>query len=816
MPGPTIALPFIGRSDASEALQRRLDRAAQGTGGLTIVEGETGVGKTTLVRGLLDPGRERRMHVLLGRATAFDHPPPMHLVHQIRPARPSGPVGERADGDGAGIGGLLAPPVLSLPLGFAPRVDVSGTADRWAREESLLESLSPASESTEANRTRMFSEVSSALLELARGAPTLLVLEDVHRADDESVEFLEYLVPQLDGTALWLVLTTLPTGTLSDTRRVGIERLMRASDAEVITIRPLTANEVGEFVRALDSDRPVAVEDVTRWHSQTGGNPLFIEQILRRRRAVGGAEPREVPRESATPVELAQYLARQVPSLSEEEHRVMTVGAVLGREFPFALLLRASGEEEERLAEVVEQLVARGILREDRDEVLSFAHEEFRGEVYAGLTDTRRRLLHKRVAEALEATAPADADMVFALARHYWLGKVDEKSAQFNRLAAEFAAHTFAPALARVHLERALEAHRRAAPHDLAGELEMTLELASQLDRLGELRPAEALLRGALARPELVKAGSPTHRALLEIHLARILADQGRWDDADGPTQELLGSAEVRTSPVTRIAAHRLRGEFLYYFGRYTESLEQHDAALALARELGDPREIALETVRRANVLGMVPGRVDEAVADYRKASDALVRLGDRGEAAFALLFLGVVLSQYGRTPEGLVALAEAQRLAEDAHDLRRVGWALFNTADLRREMGDLDGASEANARARALLARIGDRFGLVQAMIVAGKILIDRKAWDAAEIELLEGFRLVRDLNTPADELDVALRLAEVALGRGDLARARERAEELNRTPFVQLRPDLAADFDSFNRRLAAAEGHGPPKRAT
>ena len=809
MPGARGAAPFIGRPDASDALRRRLDAASQGRGGLTLVEGESGVGKSTLVEGLVAPGRALGMHVLTGRALSLDSPPPLHLVRNVR----SGGQAEEVDGDPSGgdasaLARARPPPAPSVLLGFAPRADATPVADRWAREESLLEALSPPTESTDAPRGRMFAELSEAFLRLAEEAPTVLLLEDVHQADEESVEFLEYLAPQLASSALWVVLTSVPLGGLSDPRRVALERIVRRSEANVISIRPLIASEVGEFVRALDAGRSTAVEEITRLHSQTGGNPLFIEQLMRTRRSIGRGAAAEVLAADATPVEMAQYLGRQIPALTDDDQRAMTVGAVLGREFSFALLLRASGEEEERLSESVERLVARGILRERGNEVLQFAHDEFRGEVYARLTDTRRRLLHKRSAEALESVGPADVETIFALARHYDLGKVDDKAAQYNRLAAEFAARAYAPAMARQHLERALEAHRRALPHDLAGELEMVLELASQLDRLGELRPAERLLRDALARGDLVGAGTPTQRALLQIHLVRILTDQGRWDEADGLTLQLLGSAEVRASPITMIAAHRHRGELLYYHGRYVEALAQHDAALAIAKDLGDPREMALETVRRANVLGMIPGRVDEAVAAYRQAREDLVRLGDRGEASFALLFLGVVLSQYGRTPEGLATLEEALALAESAHDLRRVGWSLFNIADLKRELHDLTGAAVANARARTILEQIGDRFGLTQALIVAGKILLERGEWDAAEIELLEAFRMVRELHTPADELDVKLRLAGVALGRGDRAGARQRVEELDRLKVARIRPDLAADFEDLRRRLAGGEG--------
>ncbi|HEV8050336.1 MAG TPA: tetratricopeptide repeat protein, partial [Thermoplasmata archaeon] len=126
----------------------------------------------------------------------------------------------------------------------------------------------------------------------------------------------------------------------------------------------------------------------------------------------------------------------------------------------------------------------------------------------------------------------------------------------------------------------------------------------------------------------------------------------------------------------------------------------------------------------------------------------------------------------------------------------RRVGWALFNIGDVERERGNLAEAESANDRAREILGRIGDRFGLVQAYITEAKIRRDRKEFAEAELPLLEAYRIVRELRLRADELEVVLRLAEVAVGKGDLATARTRTAQLEKGDVVRFRPDLADDF--------------------
>jgi len=800
MAAPGVARPLVGRLEVLDTLRRRRDLARNGRGGLTLVEGNAGVGKSTLIEQLAAEAWTKGLRVVVTRTLALENPPPLHLLRDVIAQAMASPSGE--EGDGGPSSGLLGPVPLaaseSILIGFAPGKDVRGVRTR----DRLLDVVSQPVESADQGKVRLFAQLAEEFLDLARDGPTLVILEDLHLADEASLDALAPIALRLVDRPLWLVITSLPVANLREPQRGLIERILRTSGAETVTLRPFTAGETLDFVRSLAIGQGAAVEDVTRWHSQSGGNTQFLEQLMRTRAppSTGAAAEPEAP------VELAEYLARRLPELDDEARRVLTVGSVLGREFSFDLLLKASEEDEERLTEVVERLVRMGALREREGEHLEFVREDLRAHIYAGLTETHRRVLHKRAGEALEATGAADAPTVFALARHFSLGRVEDRAELYNRFAADFAMRSSSASVARQHLERAIEAHRRARPDDAAGEVELLLDLAVQLDRLGELKPAEELLRGLDEKPHLMHAASPVQRAMLKIYLARILTDQGRWDEADRSTSELLGSADVAAAAETRIAVHRLRGEVLYYRGEYAESLQHHDTALGIARELGRRREIALEMVRRANVLGMIPGRLDEAVRDYRTSVAELRLLGDDAEAAYALVYLGVVVAQHGRLDESIAALHESVELAERAHDLRRVGWALFNIGDVERERGNLVEAEAANDRAREILGRIGDRFGLVQTYITEAKIRRDRRQFAEAELPLLEAYRIVRELRLRADELEVVLRLAEVALGRGDLATARERTAQLEQQEVGRFRPDLADDFRKLREAVHEA----------
>ena len=791
--------PFVGRTEAVDALYRRFEDARAGSGGVTFLVGATGVGKSTLVAELVRNMRSRGTQVLVGRAPALDAPPPFVLIRSALESVREAPTPEV---------GLLppAPGAGSVLIGFAPRLDDPALSSPVRIEERLLSALGEADDRGESVRDPLWMGITEQFLEFTERGLTVLVLEDLHRSDEPSLEAVEFLARQMQNRPLWVVATTRPFESLSSARRARLEAMEAATHARRVVLRPFTSDEVARYLRWREPDREFSSEEIARRHSESGGNPLLLEQFDRRLvRPEGPAAPGGPDTGAGGSPEL--------PKFSDEEDRTLAVAAVLGPEFSFALLLRSSGEEEELLAETVDRLVNRGILIARPGELLAFANDRQREGIYDRLTESHRRLLHRKAGEALELTASADIGTIYALARHFYLGKVDDKSLQYNRAAAEIADRSFSPEFARDHLERSLESFRRLRPDDVDGEAEIVLEIAQQIDHLGQLKEADSILRGYLERRAASRRLSPHVRALLELYLAQVLTDRGDWRAAERSTAGILRTLDLTGHPLISLGVHRLRGEALYYEGRYADSIAEHTEELRLARESGNERATALALVRRAYVLAMT-GQAEGAMAEARDAARILERLGDIREAAQAHLFLGVVIAGShtiaSRYAEASEEFAEVIRLAEKAHDARRIGWALFNSADILREVGRLDEAADRVRRARELLERLGDRFGLVQSMIIQGKIELDRGEYDLAEADLLDAYRLVRELQAPADEVDVVLRLAQLSYARGDRATALRRVADLERQNLAALRPDVVPDFERLKAELAAKEGGG------
>lgn len=779
--------PFVGRVDTVETLRRQFEEARGGGGSLTLLVGETGVGKSALVAELARYMRTRDTRVLMGRALPLDDPPPFSLVRSALESAQEEAVSKTAD---TPLGGD------SVLIGFAPGFAVSAFAAPVDFEAKLLDTLGGASSREEMSGERVLSEMAEQFLEFAQHGPTVLLLEDLHRADDSSLAAVEVLASRLEGHPLWVLATSRQYASLTDSGRARLEKFEAATHPRKVALGPLTSREVVDYLRLDDPSREISPEEVARRYSESGGNPLLLEQ-LERRDALGR--------------EALGLAGAALPAVDEEAQFVLEAASVLGSEFPFGTLLRANGGDEERLAEAVDRLVDRGLLFERPGELLAFPEDRLREEVYTQIPETRLPDLHRRAGEALEGLDRPDPAMVYSLARHFYLGQDHRKSLEYNRLAAESAERALAPDVASSYLIRALESQRNLDPDDLDGEAKLVVEMGRLTYDLGLLEQAESFLRSYLDRRGDDPRLGARLRATVELYLARVLTSRGDSPGAVRLAEKILSTPGLEDDRLLRIGALRQMGISLYYQGRYAESLDYNAEEIRLAREVGNERLIALALIWQAGNFGMI-GKPDLALASAREIAATLDRLGTAPDSAAGHLFLGNMLADTRSNPayrqEAIAELAKTIRFAEEAHDLRKVGWAYYHTAEVLREEGRLEAADRNAQRAFETLGQVGDLAGQGVAVKVRGQIATTRGEYKRAERDLVEAQRLLQGLKHRLEEIDVLLRLAQLSAARGDPAKALERLADLDRMDLPRARPDLAAEFEELRRSLGTKGG--------
>ncbi|MFC0533203.1 ATP-binding protein [Phytohabitans kaempferiae] len=369
---------IIGRDHPAGLLRAEVARAAGSHGGLVLVTGEAGIGKTTLVTGTADEARARGALVLGGACWDSDSTPGYWPWTQVVRALRRGATGEEwAAADEAGGAGL------SVLLG-----DRAGGDPMEGFE--------------------LYDAVTSALVAVSHHRPVMVVLDDLHWADTASLRLLEFAAQHTWFERLLIV------ATYRDVEVEAADHPLRplmaplVAKGTTITLTGLERDEVGALIARTVGHEPDA-DLVTEVHLRTGGNPFFVEQTARLWRSGGGA--------SAIAPGVRDAVSRRMSMLPEAVVKLLTAAAVLGREFHrrvVAATLSAPVPEVDRLLD--HAMVARLVvaLGEGR---FAFAHDLVRETRYEALDDAERQLLHATVVRVLDRDLLLPAD----LARHAWL-----------------------------------------------------------------------------------------------------------------------------------------------------------------------------------------------------------------------------------------------------------------------------------------------------------------------------------------------------------------------------------------------------------
>ncbi|MCI4356521.1 MAG: AAA family ATPase [Thermoplasmata archaeon] len=795
--------PVFGRTDTVEALVRRLHAARDGSGGLTVLVADGGVGKSIVLRQLERTARAGGFGVVHGRALPTDLPQPFALLGDVlRSAREL----DRRDGEEEGSGDSPVLPMFLAPFespSAAARTSPHATPEitREAEEaDRLLSRLENPVERVQANRAALAGQLTDFLLQLSESRPLLIGLDDLAFADDPSLEFLVEFAQAARERRVAIVGTTVPLASAPARSQSQLERLVDAPETTRISLRAMAEPDVAEFVRWLLNGREPGRDAVMRWFTQTEGNPLFVEHLVRGSLGVGTSASSN----ERAGTDFEEVLRSRIHDLAESDSRVLVYAAVLGKEFDFPTLIRASGQEEERLSESLDRLVHGGILREKGGEVYEFVSERSRADIYAELTETRRRILHRKAAVAIEERADGPA-ATFELARQSYLGRDDSRSVEYNRRAADLAAASFAFESAVVHLERALESSRRLVPRDTGAELRLLIELGGVLNELGDFRRSEEVLLDAVARAR----AEPTlerELGLALLGLARTLYDLGRYGASRELATEAFHAMEQRRSERGLLVAHRVLGVDCWRLGDLDAAEGHHREAIRLAEGAGSASERGHALIDLANTLvGRGAERVAEATELYDRAAAMFAQTRDHSARARVLMNRALLAHNSGRMDEAVRDLAEAIEAAERGRSRMWIGYCHLNMAQFQAELKNVEAARRSLDRAVVQLAPLGDQLADQQATMARGMIAEVEQRFEDAQASYDSALASARELGLEPEIAEMQLRLGGLAVSRGDAPSARTWLDGAREAGLLRMRGDLAGRLEETEQRLRA-----------
>lgn len=795
-PTPERSAPLFGRHETAELVVRGLQETAQASEGrILLLVGVGGVGKTTLLRSIVGSARGLGYAVVEGRSLPSEVPRPFGLLQELLRAAQA-ESRERDSALGGSVSLFAAAYDRDLHHGDAP-----GEGGREADEaDRLLMHLASPAERVDADRSSFYAQLTQFFLQLASHRPLLLAVDDLQFCDDSSLEFLRKLAPYLQGARLAVVGTLTPADQAPPRAAPALEELSAAPGVARHAIRAMTEGELAQYVRWILHGRDPGRDSVMRWYTQTEGNPLFTEYLVRSSTGFGAPA-------LARGADLDELLRQRVAALPAASHRVLVYAAVLGKEFRFEELESSAAEEEEQLVEQVDGLVHAGLLREKGGEVYEWVSERVRADVYAQLTETRRRLLHRSVARALLQRWGVTDTNLFELARQCYLGRDDLTAVDLNRRAAEAAARAYAFDTAAVHLERALECQRRLVPRDVPAEIRLLIELGRFLDELGDLHRSEEVLTDAVARAR-ADPRLESELALALLGLAQSEGDLSAYARSRTLSEEAYEILVRRSQPRGLLAAHRTLGVACWRLGELGAAVEHQRAALALAESIGTPTERGHALIDLANTfILMGPTRLAEAAVLYEQAASIFAQTADQAARARVLMNRALLHHYAGELDRALVVVREALKAAEQSRSPIWIGYCAINLAQLLVELGRAGEATEAITRADGLLRPLGDHLAIQQITMIQAMIQERLGHLDAATAKYEESLALAQQLQLNAEKVEVQYRLANVAFQRGDRASAAALLTEARAHGIDTLRSDLAPRARELQQRLAAAD---------
>jgi DNA-binding CsgD family transcriptional regulator len=493
--------PLLDRTPELSAIDAALSSAVLGKGSTLLVEGVAGIGKTRLLLEARKRAADARMTVLSARAAEFEGGYAWGVVRQLFDPLLRADGGQLLRGDAAALAG----PVLSH--GSSP-----GMEDAF----SVLHGLYWLT------------------VDVTQRAPLLLAVDDLHWADQPSLNFISHLVRRLDGLPLLLVLTVREPRSATVQERVATASL--AAETGVTVLRPsaLGAMACAKLVRArLGADPAPAFLQACR--EATGGNPLLVNALLAGLAAEGvrGCAD-EVPRLlRLAPDTVSRCVLLQLARMPPPALAAARAVAVLGTAATTGRAARLAGLDEDVCAEAVGALMAEQLVEGDR--ALRFVHPLVRSAVYQELAPPLRQRWHQRAARMLDGEGARAEEVAIHLLAAGTSG--DDWVVDRLRKAAEDACHRGAADVATLCLERAL-----AEPPGPGIRGQVLLELG----RVKTMQaPASAV--GYLTEA-LQLARDKSARATIALALAAALAICGRFAEAVGTLEAAIGESGSENS----------------------------------------------------------------------------------------------------------------------------------------------------------------------------------------------------------------------------------------------------------------------------
>ncbi len=825
-----LRAPLIGRAAELQRLRQTLGNLVdRQQGQFILVTGEAGIGKSRLTAEFKTLARQtRRVRILEGQSLTYRRGVPywifldllrdyFGLTADLTKAQMRERMRQKA-ASVLGLGTAEALPYLEYLLGITPSFSPATERLRYLEPGQL--------------RQQIFRVVRSLLEGEARQQPVLLILEDLHWADETSLDLLAFLLESLKQAPLGLyaVSRPLPEGALTKIVEQAHKRLPH--QVTTLQLQNLAPEQSQQLLRELLGlpDLPETLrEHILR---RAAGIPLYLEEILRMLiddhviQHLEGRWQFTKARSSqvfGVPDTLQDLILARFDRLGPAERRVLQIAAVIGRQFNPAIVSAVlQPSEVAELPALLAALVQREFILPPAENISD--HYEFKNvlvsdSIYGTLLKRDRNDLHGQVGAALETVYADQLDsQVEVLARHFVWSPYLDRALHYLILAGQKAARGYANEQARQYFEQAL---------NLLSQIEYTAEQALNVRTgLGDVlalvgRYAAAREHYQTALDEL--AESPEylrHRLALERKIAATFERQGEFEQvlvrltaAQAALQHAPQAMEIERAQIVSDLGwvHFLRGnldeaeKLLNESAQLIKGSDRYDIAAAIYNRLGGVHfqkgdlDLAAERVRQSlaqrkamgdtagvgrsyNNLGLLQWRLgdyDSALQSFQTAQEYLTPIGDAEALAFTYTNIGLLNIDRGELAEALTALNHSLEAVQRIGHPLEIARVHIHLARVHLYRQDLEQARASLDESLRLCRELGSQENLIEVYHLLGEWSIEAGALDHAESWARQGLDLLPTSNSGTKGLSLSGQRGRLLRLLGTVATQRNQFEQ-------------------------------------
>jgi len=780
--------PFIGRTAELERLKGLAEKAWSGEGQAVSLIGEAGLGKTRLIKEFSLYLRDRGFTVLQGSC------PPEHL---------GGPYALFRE---------LLDHWLDLGHGEPDEALLAALKEKVGEEADLVADLFSSLRAEEffggeERKERLQGCLVRLFVNQARLRPLALILDDLHWADELSIEVVERFSGALTGVPLLLLIVFRPEITFPCKGKGFIE----------IKLKPLSGEEGGWLVGYLSRALEIAPEDRLRITNQAGGNPFYIEEMIQAalETSVEGmvatliGKSREPKGEGGIPGAIRQMIMARLDRLSPEDRLALQRASIVGGEFEEDILARLG---EEGALPPLSPLKERGFIDSLGPGRWTFHHALIREVVYQGTLLRQRKAYHKKAGEAIESLRKESLDVHLpSLAHHFLMADEKVKGLRYVLQAGQQALKLYANREAKDYFERALQ---------LSQELKDSVSTVSALEGLGDLHVLfgeypQALDRFQEALKDIGQEGKL--RASLRCKVGEVHLRRGEYPLADEAFRVALseggeGDLELRShlfysmatvcfrrgeskacseycqkgldalgtkgSPGERAKFLNLLGGLHYQQGKFAEAVSFYEQSLRWNETSGEKR-LAAGNDNNIGLAYFNLGNYPIAEKHFRKALSFFAEIGDLPYMAAVYPNLGMVLERQGDGESAESHYLKGKELACLIGDPLGEMNCLGNMARLCKDRGELGKARMFFEDALALARQIGNKAAARGVLTDLGVLCVQMSDNQAGLVHLQEARVLAEDVGSALGKMQVNFAFGSAFRLLGDLRLARENIEQ-------------------------------------